>query len=786
VKSGKSYKLSFRAKSTGGNITPNIQLMKIASPWTSYAAVGTATIASDWTTYTVNFTSNTTDPNARITFFLDDKMPNGSKLYLDSLSFTESIPEVNTVFTYDDLGRPVSQSEANGITKSFAYDAADNRKSFVLKQNNVTKFNNTYEYDKLNRLYKVYDSGNPAATYLYDANGNRDTLTYPNGITTSYLYNLQNKVTTLTNKKGTALLSDYAYTYYADGNQESYKDLITGKSSKYEYDDLRRLAKEIELKDTTTASTTIYTYDDSNNRDTMTTTRGETITSTSYQYTGNRLDTETRTVGNTSLVTNYGYDDNGNLLTKSLNSAVATTSTYDALNQLQTYTEGNVVSSYTYNDIGLRISKNVAGNITNFVLDGQDVIMETDAAGSVKSKFIRGINLIAFDDSVGTRKYYLFNAHGDVVQLTDASGNVVTDYSYDGFGNRELLFGDLNNDDIINMDDYLIIRDYMIGVITDFPTLDGIIKADVDGDRNIDSDDLAYIAQYNIKMIKVFPADNNLNGYADENEINITYVDANPFRYCGEYFDKETGSIYLRARYYNPSVGRFISEDSYWGKDNDPLSLNLYTYCYSDPINNIDPTGHFVFGIIPIIVGTAPEWVPVVAGVITTGITAVTVHETVVKPIINEYRDSTGAYTTNKPIAVPKPNDAPKPTPKPQPKNNSAPKVVVSTQTKDEEPHKYFEATLRKDQGINVYMDKPLTFQEAKVKLRAKVNVYTLNEADAAILAIGISRYPIKKERHSDLNTNQLWHCHPDGHVYQNPPHVFYGTEGKVVLKGIN
>ncbi|HEX9060576.1 MAG TPA: RHS repeat-associated core domain-containing protein [Clostridia bacterium] len=57
-------------------------------------------------------------------------------------------------------------------------------------------------------------------------------------------------------------------------------------------------------------------------------------------------------------------------------------------------------------------------------------------------------------------------------------------------------------------------------------------------------------------------------------------------------FDKETGTIYLRARYYNPAVGRFITEDSYLGKDNDPLSLNLYTYCENDPINSIDPSGH--------------------------------------------------------------------------------------------------------------------------------------------------------------------------------------------------
>ena len=42
----------------------------------------------------------------------------------------------------------------------------------------------------------------------------------------------------------------------------------------------------------------------------------------------------------------------------------------------------------------------------------------------------------------------------------------------------------------------------------------------------------------------------------------------NQFRYCGEYFDQETDSYYLRARYYDPALGRFISEDTHWNTDN--------------------------------------------------------------------------------------------------------------------------------------------------------------------------------------------------------------------------
>ncbi|MBP3505766.1 MAG: hypothetical protein J6K43_05115, partial [Lachnospiraceae bacterium] len=66
---------------------------------------------------------------------------------------------------------------------------------------------------------------------------------------------------------------------------------------------------------------------------------------------------------------------------------------------------------------------------------------------------------------------------------------------------------------------------------------------------------------------------------------NLHDLDTNPFRYCGEYYDAETGFIYLRARYYAPEIGRFISED--------PIrdGLNWYTYCENNPVMFVDPWG---------------------------------------------------------------------------------------------------------------------------------------------------------------------------------------------------
>ena len=66
----------------------------------------------------------------------------------------------------------------------------------------------------------------------------------------------------------------------------------------------------------------------------------------------------------------------------------------------------------------------------------------------------------------------------------------------------------------------------------------------------------------------------------------------NPYQYRGEYTDYLTGSQYLRARYYRPSTGNFLTRDTYPGDPVEPASLNRYTYAGNDPVNLEDPSGH--------------------------------------------------------------------------------------------------------------------------------------------------------------------------------------------------
>ena len=69
-------------------------------------------------------------------------------------------------------------------------------------------------------------------------------------------------------------------------------------------------------------------------------------------------------------------------------------------------------------------------------------------------------------------------------------------------------------------------------------------------------------------------------------------VSANKFTFTGHELDEETGLVYAKARFFDPDVGRFLSQDAFLGESSEPPSLHRYMYAHANPLRFVDPTGH--------------------------------------------------------------------------------------------------------------------------------------------------------------------------------------------------
>ena len=449
----------------------------------------------------------------------------------------------DTQFVYGDVSGQVTKettklTKNKDVVKNYTYDSKGNKSTFSVKAGEDTKLSLSYEYDGSSRLISVKDSeGNRAVSYAYDTEGSLSERQAANGLKTTYGYDYQNRLTSMTNETGKGVVSKYSSTYLKNGQKAEEVSTVmdkNGKSTKktaaYTYDMLGRITRETK----TGREDISYTYDANNNRKQMTIGNK----TTAYQYNKNdellRTDTlHTDTEKNDVVI--YKNDKNGNRLATVNRSEIPAEAKdtsyidvdvtlgdnqlndnvvnhYNALNQLTETLTKNYKVSFTYDAEGLRTGKTVNGEKTIYVWDGDQVVMELSKGGAVQKRYIRGNDLVYADKGENTEKtYYVTDMHGNVVQLLDESGNVTKTYEYDSFGN----------------------------------------------------------------------------------EVKPEKKDENPYRYCGEYYDKETEEVYLRARYYEPSVGRFITRDTYTGESDEPLSLHLYTYCENDGVNAWDPSGHY-------------------------------------------------------------------------------------------------------------------------------------------------------------------------------------------------
>ena len=446
-------------------------------------------------------------------------------------------------YEYDDLGRTTQEYGAN-YSKYVAYNIGNLRTLLDCAGLHIT-----YTYDVLGRLTGVAANGNQVtAEYEYDNNSNLSEVVYGNRVRQEYYYNSGNLVDTILTHSNNNMLFSHQYNYDFAGRMIDY-DSSTRRHASYQYDSTGRIIQEIGNTSTNDFCDKSYSYDSHGNRTILDAQNSTCYTHTNYTYNGaNQLRHSIEfNDGEPELALNYFYNSNGSLIeTRDVtadyagepvedNEYLSTYYTYNADNQLTRISGQDISAVYTYYPNGLRKTKTVGGQTTTYIWDGDQLIAET---GANNRRYIRGLSLIA---SVGSEfRYYLHDAHGNVVALTDSSGSITRTYEYDAFGNQ----------------------------------------------------------------------------------LNIDPTDTNPFRYCGEYYDAETGSYYLRARYYDSSIGRFTQEDPHWNTGNmvygdDPASMsrglldleaeyylpsvlamrqsgNLYLYCANNPVFYVDPNGNFI------------------------------------------------------------------------------------------------------------------------------------------------------------------------------------------------
>ena len=286
----------------------------------------------------------------------------------------------------------------------------------------------------------------------------------------------------------------------------------------------------------------------------------------------------------------YEYDAAHNQSKKTDNRGV-TSYTYDALNRLETVTDPSTkITTYTYDKAGNRETETTQGLSSTYAYNDQNRLM------SVTSPF--------------ETTTYGYDNNGNQTTLS-RNGELITTNTYDKL--NQLITSVTNDTTVTNVydGDGLRVAKTANGATTKYLYEYDKVVLEIDGSgnqtgRNVYGTNLLMRTADGTSYYYMY------NGHADvtallkpDGEIAATYYyDAfgnitdttgsanNSITFAGYQYDVETDLYYLNARMYDPKTARFLQEDTYLGDRNDPLSLNLYTYCHNEPLMYTDPTGH--------------------------------------------------------------------------------------------------------------------------------------------------------------------------------------------------
>ena len=493
-----------------------------------------------------NIIKNTYDYRNRITKILaKDKKTEKETIHTYTYDSYGNIATKDDIsFTYDDISGQVTKetvklNKNKDIVKNYSYDSAGNKSSFSIKIAGETKLELKYYYDGASRLAFVSDQeDNKVIEYNYDTDGNLSIRTVPeNCLKSFYAYDYYNHLLSLKNNKADGnIISTFESKYLLNGQKceeiqkmKDEKGDIIARVSTYNYDLMGRITKVTN----TGYKDVSYTYDNNNNRKEMMVGNKKTA----YKYNKNdellRIDTLNTETYEDSIAT-YKYDKNGNSLA--------------TINR-------NELPENMSDEIYIDIDTTLGSNILN-----ENVVNHYNSLNQLTQTF--------------TKKYKVnFSYDADGLRTEKTVSGEKTIFVWDG----EQLVMELSGTGEVK-------KRYIRG--------NDLVYAD----KGEDTEKLYYYTDSHGNVVQLIDENGNIiKTYeydAFGNEENPDSNDDNPFRYCGEYYDKEIDGIYLRARYYQPKYGRFLTRDIYTGENDNPESLHLYNYCRNDGVNAWDPSGH--------------------------------------------------------------------------------------------------------------------------------------------------------------------------------------------------
>ncbi|WP_127506093.1 glycohydrolase toxin TNT-related protein [Paenibacillus humicus] len=448
---------------------------------------------------------------------------------------------------YDELGRMINEIDAKNQQKKYYYDKAGNVVGTVDKKGKGF----TFVYNNRNFLL-IKQAPDSSISYTYDSAGRRESMTDLTG-TTNYNYK------STTRELQEVVFPDkrtISYQYNNVGLRSQMKDPF-GMYLDYRYDDMHRLRT---VESGGYAEATYDYYDNSLLKEI----RQINGVKSSFAYRGLDLSTLTQTKADGTTINTFKYtrDLNGNITqrTEKLAGKVEQTSNfdYDALNRISTSSQFNEL--YVYDARGNRQSLQSDRNVTG--MEGASY------------QYDSWNQLIQVKKDSGAQVNYKYNGDGLMVERSE--NNKTVRYYYDG--DQIIAEGIVTNGSAAPQAQYI--------------RGNGLIaRQDPAGGKTY------YLQNGRGDIVDL--RDNTGNSSLNQYEYDIwgglissKETVSNPFQYSGEYWDQSAGLQYLRARWYDPSMGRFISEDTYEGKITDPLSFNLYAYVSNNPLRYTDPTGH--------------------------------------------------------------------------------------------------------------------------------------------------------------------------------------------------